>query len=52
MDFLLNVWKIRGRLYFWPICWVSLTVKIGWHVSWVEERNPTKDIGMLNPSYD
>jgi hypothetical protein len=21
-------------------------------VGWVEERNPTKDIGMLNPTYD
>jgi hypothetical protein len=24
----------------------------GWHVGWVEERNPTKDIGMLNPTYE
>jgi hypothetical protein len=21
-------------------------------VGWVEERNPTKDIGMLNPTYE
>jgi len=26
--------------------------KNGWHVGWVEERNPTKDIGMLNPTYE
>jgi hypothetical protein len=26
--------------------------KNGWHVGWVEERNTTKDIGMLNPTYD
>jgi hypothetical protein len=26
--------------------------KNGWHVGWVEARNPTKDIGMLNPTYE
>jgi hypothetical protein len=44
--------KNRGGFYLQPICWVSLTAKNGWHVGWVEERNPTKDIGMLNPTYD
>jgi hypothetical protein len=28
------------------------SIKNGWHVGWVEERNPTKDIGMLNPTYE
>jgi hypothetical protein len=23
----------------------------GWQVGWVEERNPTKDIGMFNPTF-
>jgi hypothetical protein len=46
-------YKFRGRFYLWPFCWVSLTAKKnGWHVGWVEERNPTKDIGMLNPTYE
>jgi hypothetical protein len=26
--------------------------KNGWKVGWVEERNPTNDIGMLNPTYE
>jgi hypothetical protein len=26
--------------------------KNGWNLGWVEERNPTKDIGMLNPTYE
>jgi hypothetical protein len=28
------------------------STKNGWQVGWVEERNPTKDIGMLNPTYE
>jgi hypothetical protein len=38
--------------YLRPFCWVLLTVKNGWYVGWIEERNPTKDIGMLNPTYE
>ena len=26
--------------------------KMAGKVGWVEERNPTKDIGMFNPTYD
>jgi hypothetical protein len=44
-------YKFRGWFYLWPFCWVSLTAKKKWLARrWVEERNPTKDIGMLNPS--
>jgi hypothetical protein len=28
------------------------TKMAGKQVGWVEERNPTKDIGMLNPTYE
>jgi hypothetical protein len=27
------------------------STKMGSRVGWVEERNPTKDNGMLNPTY-
>jgi hypothetical protein len=30
---------------------VSLIAKKGRQVGWVEERNPTKDIGMVNPTF-
>jgi hypothetical protein len=26
--------------------------KMAGKIGWVEERNPTKDIGMLNPTYE
>jgi hypothetical protein len=28
------------------------TKMVGKQVGWVEERNPTKNIGMLNPTYE
>jgi hypothetical protein len=28
------------------------STKNGWQVGWVEVRNPTKDIGMLYPTYE
>jgi len=43
---------LESRCFFRLFCWVSLTEKNGRHVGWVEERDPTKDIGMLNPAYE
>ena len=44
--------KKWGWFYLRPFCWVSLTAKKWLARRLVRRKNPTKDIGMLNPTYE